>query len=116
MIPDHETSYADFLKSTNATPFEKLVAKSYVEGFNGAEANLISTAAVAIGDQAAARNNGQRQFRLATGYGSLIEWLATDLLPESLHLKHPRTGDSMETRSCRYLRRHSRRPPEILGP
>jgi monoamine oxidase len=85
--PTREISYDQFLAEAQASPFEKLVARSYVEGFNAAHAELISAPAIAIADRAAAEIEGQRQFRLPGSYGSLIDWLATGLPRESLHLQ-----------------------------
>jgi monoamine oxidase len=85
--PSREIAYDQFLAAADASPFEKLVAKSYVEGFNAARAEIISASAVALGDRAAAEIDGQRQFRLSGGYGSLVDWLAADLRSESLHLR-----------------------------
>jgi monoamine oxidase len=82
-----EISYDQFLAEAQASPFEKLVARSYVEGFNAAHSELISAPAVAIADRAAAEIEGQRQFRFPGGYGPLIDWLATGLPRESLHLQ-----------------------------
>jgi monoamine oxidase len=85
--PAQEISYDQFLATAEASPFEKLVAKSYVEGFNAARAELISVSAVATADRAAAEVEGTRQFRLAAGYGSLIDSLAAGLPSESLYLQ-----------------------------
>ncbi len=85
--PIQEISYDRFLATADASPFEKLVAKSYVEGFNAARAELISVSALATADRAAAEVEGTRQFRLAAGYGSLIDWLAAGLPSESLCLQ-----------------------------
>jgi monoamine oxidase len=85
--PAREISYDQFLAEAQASPFEKLLVRSYVEGFNAAHAELISAPAIAIADRAAAEIEGQRQFRLPRGYGSLIDWLATGLPRESLHLQ-----------------------------
>ena len=85
--PSREIPYDQFLAAADASPFEKLVAKSYVEGFNAARAELISVSAVALADRASAEIDGQRQFRLSTGYGSLVGWLAAELPSESLHLQ-----------------------------
>jgi monoamine oxidase len=85
--PAREMSYDRFLAEAQASPFEKLLVRSYVEGFNAAHAELISAPAIAIADRAAAEIEGQRQFRLPRGYGSLIDWLATGLPRESLHLQ-----------------------------
>jgi len=97
--PAQEISYNRFLATADASPFEKLVAKSYVEGFNAARAELISVSAVAIADRAAAEVEGTRQFRLAAGYGSLIDWLAAGLPSESLYLQ-------TAVREIRWQRRH----------
>lgn len=85
--PNREISYDQFLAEAKASPFEKLVARSYVEGFNAAHAELISAPAIAIADRAAAEIEGQRQFRFPGGYRPLIDWLATGLPRESLHLQ-----------------------------
>ena len=85
--PAQEISYDQFLAAADASPFEKLVAKSYVEGFNAARAELISVSAVAIADRAAAEVEGTRQFRISAGYGSLIDWLAAGLPSDSLYLQ-----------------------------
>jgi phytoene dehydrogenase-like protein len=85
--PAQEISYDRFLATADASPFEKLVAKSYVEGFNAARAELISVSAVATADRAAAEVEGTRQFRVTAGYGSLIDWLAAGLPSESLYLQ-----------------------------
>ena len=85
--PAQEISYDQFLAAADASPFEKLVAKSYVEGFNAARTELISVSAVAIADHAVAEIEGTRQFRLSAGYGSLIDWLAAGLPSDSLYLQ-----------------------------
>jgi monoamine oxidase len=85
--PAREIPYDRFLAEAQASPFEKLLARSYVEGFNAAHAELISAPAIVIADRAAVEIEGHRQFRLPRGYGSLIDWLATGLPRESLHLQ-----------------------------
>lgn len=87
IAPGQEISYDRFLASVNASPFEKLVAKSYVEGFNAARTDLISASFVAMADRTAAEIEGDRQFRLRKGYGSLVHWLAAGLPRESLQLR-----------------------------
>ncbi|HZC34300.1 MAG TPA: NAD(P)/FAD-dependent oxidoreductase, partial [Chthoniobacterales bacterium] len=79
--------YERFLAAADASPFEKRLAKSYVEGFNAARAELISASAIAQTDQAAAEIEGQKQFRLRAGYKALVDWLARDLPSESLRLQ-----------------------------
>src|SRR5258708_26758256 len=85
--PAQEISYDQFLAAADASPFEKLVAKSYVEGFNAARAELISVSAVAMPNRRAAEVVGTRQFRISAGYGSLIDWLAAGLPSDSLYFQ-----------------------------
>ena len=85
--PAGEVSYDRFLETVDASESAKAFAKSYVEGFNAARAELIGTSAIAMADRTAAKIEGQRQFRLRMGYWSLIDWLAKGLPRESLHLE-----------------------------
>jgi len=85
--PAREISYQQFLSMADALPFEKRIAKSYVEGFNAARAELIGVPGIALADRAAAEIEGERQFRLVAGYGSLISGLVAGLPSESLHLQ-----------------------------
>jgi monoamine oxidase len=85
--PAQEISYDRFLATVDASATEKLLTKSYVEGFNAARADLISTSAIALADWATADLDGQRQFRMKLGYQSLVDWLAADLPLESIHLR-----------------------------
>lgn len=86
--PRVDVSYERFLKSAKAPPFHKLIARSYVEGFNAASAELISAAAIALADRAAERIDGQKQFRLTSGYDSVIRELARTLPEGCLRLEH----------------------------
>jgi monoamine oxidase len=79
--PCADVSYEQFLKSAKAPTFHKAIAKSYVEGFNAARAELISAPSVAIADRAAKKIHGHKQFRLPSGYDSVIRELAR-VVPE----------------------------------
>lgn len=48
------------------------LALAYVEGFNAADANIISEKALALAEEASARIDGTRIFKLASGYDSLL--------------------------------------------
>jgi monoamine oxidase len=85
--PAQEIPYARFLEAAEASAFEKLITKLYVEGFNAARAEVISTSAIAMADRAAMEIEGDRQFRIKDGYASVIEWLATGLPSASLYLQ-----------------------------
>jgi monoamine oxidase len=79
--PRADISYQQFLKSAKAPAFHKRIAKSYVEGFNAAKAELISAASIVVADRAAKRIDGRKQFRLPSGYDRVIRELAR-VLPE----------------------------------
>ena len=81
-----EISYGDFLQSARATPFEKKIAKAYVEGFNAAHAECISAPSIALEDAASAEIEGETQFRLPGGYSSLVNSLGASIPGASLHL------------------------------
>ena len=86
--PRANVSYEQFLKSVRAPAFHKKIAKSYVEGFNAARAELISAASVAIADRAAKKIEGQKQFRLPSGYDSIIRELARVLPQGCIRFDH----------------------------
>jgi monoamine oxidase len=70
-----EQSFLQFVEASGARADLRRQAIGYVEGFNAARAERISTQSLALQDQAAARIEGDRAFRLPGGYGSLIDWL-----------------------------------------
>jgi monoamine oxidase len=84
--PDEDTSYEAFLDRAEATPFQKRIAKSYVEGFNAAKAELISTAALKFEESASEKIEGTRQFRIAKGYDAIVDLLAREIPPTSVCL------------------------------
>jgi hypothetical protein len=70
-----EQSFLQFLERSGTRADLRRQAIGYVEGFNAARAERISTQSLALQGQAAARVEGDRAFRLPGGYGSLIDWL-----------------------------------------
>jgi hypothetical protein len=82
-----DMAYDRFLERAQASPFEKLLSRSHVEGFNAAHAELISASAIAIGDRATPLIARRKQFRIVSGYGSLIDWLAADVPRELIRLQ-----------------------------
>lgn len=84
--PKEEISYASFLDRAKATEDEKRIAKSYVEGFNAARADLISAPSILVADEAAAQIDGAKQFRIPSGYDRLIDAMADRLPRTDLHL------------------------------
>jgi monoamine oxidase len=86
--PNVDVPYEAFLKSAEATAFHKSVAKSYVEGFNAARADVIGAAAVALSDRAAQEIEGEKQFRLPSGYDALVREFAKELPSDCVRLEH----------------------------
>lgn len=70
-----EQSFLEFLETSGCSPELRCQAIGYVEGFNAARAERISTQSLALQDQAAAHIDGDRSFRLPGGYSSLVDWL-----------------------------------------
>lgn len=60
---------------------EKRWATAYIEGFHAANAELISLRSIVKGEKAEEQIEGDRQFRLAHGYGGLVEALRHAIKP-----------------------------------
>ncbi len=67
----------EFWQLTAATcaPGDKAAAIGFVEGFEAADPRLISAQALRQAEQASAEIEADRNFRLAGGYGQVIDWL-----------------------------------------
>jgi monoamine oxidase len=83
---ENDTTYQTFLDTVNASAFEKKIAKSYVEGFNAARADQISTAALKFEEEASEKIDGTRQFRLTGGYDQIVRHLAREVAAGSVQL------------------------------
>src|SRR5262249_9625720 len=64
----------------------KTLAFEYVEGFHAAEANRMGVHAFVRAERAAEQENGTRQFRIAQGYNSMVDWLCQQLRRRSAEL------------------------------
>jgi monoamine oxidase len=98
--PRADVSYQQFLESVKASPLHKRMAKSYVEGFNAARAELISAASILAAERAAERIDGDKQFRLPSGYDSIVRELARPLPEDCIRLGHV-------VREVKWRRRHA---------
>lgn len=72
-LPDQ--TFSEFLEKTKIDPEAAPWAKSYVEGFNAAHADRISTHALVEEEQASQTMEGDRAFRIREGYQRLVQWL-----------------------------------------
>ncbi len=80
-----DISFAEFLNRRPRTPpLVRQMARAFVEGFNAAHADRISAASLRAegGDSAPAK-----QFRIASGYDGVIEWLRAGLDPDRTTLR-----------------------------
>lgn len=83
-VPDQ--TFARFLSHAKADAETKRLAKRYVEGFNAARANRISTRALAVESRAAEAIQGDRAFRITEGFRSIPEWLWRECDPRRVRL------------------------------
>lgn len=72
-LPDQ--TFAEFAGSADADPEALAWATGYVEGFNAARADRISTRALIQEMQASDAIDGERSFRVAEGYDHVAQWL-----------------------------------------
>ena len=72
-VPDQP--FSEFLNHIEAAPDVRRLALNYVEGFNAARADRISTRSLAFESQAQDAIGGDQAFRFEAGYDRLPQWL-----------------------------------------
>jgi monoamine oxidase len=77
--PGRDLTFAQYLKLHAVAEFARVRALEYVQGFNAADANLISVAMLARQQRAEDAIDGDRLFHIVAGYDALTEFLARDL-------------------------------------
>jgi len=70
-----DQSFASYLSSQQASEEAKRWATGYIEGFHAANVDEVSIHSIIKGDRADEEIDGERQFRIAGGYGVLVEAL-----------------------------------------
>jgi len=70
-----DQAFSEFLTQTNADAEARRLATNYVEGFNAARSDRISTRSLAFETQAQDAIGGDQSFRLQEGYEGLPQWL-----------------------------------------
>jgi monoamine oxidase len=73
--PEADLSFSEFVAQRGLSPKAATLATNYVEGFNAADANLISIFALARQQAAEDLISGDRVFRVAEGYARVPEFL-----------------------------------------
>jgi monoamine oxidase len=66
-----EESFSSFLERCQPPPAVRALATSFVEGFNAARKEIIGIASLAKDEEAAQKIDGDRAFRLLSGYDSI---------------------------------------------
>ena len=91
-LPDQ--TFAEFLSWIDAEEEAKMAARGYVEGFNAACADRISTHSLAYEGQAQEAIDGDRAFRIVEGYDRVPQWVWGQCAAHSatLHLNTIVTG------------------------
>lgn len=89
--PDHDESFSAYCDRVAVTAALRTVVTSYVEGFHAADARVIGVQSLARLDAAAERLEEDRAFRLAGGYGALLEAMAQEIPAGALRLASPVT-------------------------
>lgn len=83
-----DLSFADFLRSQRSlTPRLRDLSRNFVEGYHAAHADRMSTLALKLADGEQGDSGGNKQFRIANGQVSLIEWLRSGLDPDRTSLR-----------------------------
>lgn len=72
---DRDWTFAEWLSRKDLSPELRNQAVNYVEGFNAADAREIGTASLAMQQEAENSIEGDRLFRLETGYAGITDYL-----------------------------------------
>src|SRR4051794_13227928 len=74
--PNPDVSFTQYISRLDATDSDRTSARSFVEGFNAADASQISAASLGVQQKAEEAIDGDRIFYLSGGYDQLPDYLA----------------------------------------
>lgn len=77
-----EQPFADFVADSSADDETRRWALAYIEGFHAAHPEAIGVGGLALSNRAEDAIEGDRSFRLAGGYGGLLDWLLRGITAE----------------------------------
>jgi monoamine oxidase len=84
---ERDLPFVEFLKSVKLPDSQRRRVISYVEGFNAADASLISTASLARQQQAEDSIDGWSGYKLTHGYNSLTDFLADSCISAGVEMR-----------------------------
>lgn len=83
----HDISFAEFLrKQRSISPRMRKLACNFVEGYHAAHADRMSALALRVSDSEQ-QEEEPKQYRLASGYDSVIAWMRAGLDPNHVDLR-----------------------------
>jgi monoamine oxidase len=81
---EKDRSFAEFLSAQRSIqPRLRRLALDFVRGYHAADPDVISAQALAAGDEESRSGAQNRQYRIVSGYGSLVDALRASCGPES---------------------------------
>lgn len=92
-----DRSFCAFLENRNdLSKSAKLMALEYVEGFHAADPKRVSVRSLARAEKAAEKDEGTRQFRIAHGYGRMLDWFESSLAGAGVGLRFQTVVESVQ--------------------
>jgi monoamine oxidase len=118
--PDRDfRSYLHGIPGLSSTT--KAFAVDYVEGFHAADSSIVGIHSLARAEAAAEADEATRQFRLAKGYGAMLDWFWGRMKALSVEILHDRVVESIrwepgsvEVEAKRGARREYFKAPRVL--
>jgi monoamine oxidase len=82
-----DPTFLDFVEQSTHSEKAKRWATAYVEGFNAAHKEVIGVASLALDAQAADAIEGDKNFRIASGYEAIPSYLVAGVKDSKTHIK-----------------------------
>lgn len=96
-----DRSFAQFVREEVNDPkdYEATAwATAYVEGFNGADSHCVSEQWLVKDEDAAEEIDSDRQFWVVNGFGTLVDWLVSELSALSVEVLYETVADTINWR------------------
>jgi monoamine oxidase len=95
-----DRSFADFLKAQRSLPPKiRELALNFVEGYHAAHAERLSAKSLKFADGEQQDPSGHKQFRIGSGYDTLVAWLQAGLDPDHCSIRLGTLAEHVEWRA-----------------